>query len=123
MAKAAKKKREQEEGEASEELAIPQPLSAEERRLEEADRQLEETGGFSHLSREMARLEAILRRPPLDPRGPSRRKGRSRQWLRAEYAHRTTLMTPLEAEKQRLEVVYATLALLQTQHPLAPQQR
>jgi hypothetical protein len=123
-ADAAKRKREQEEGEAPDELTDTQDLDApdldapdlrtEERRLEEADQQLEKKGEFSHLSGELARLARYLlwHNSEYGPLQQLRRKNLSRPAYRSERSRRVAAAAPADAEKARLELVQATLDLL-----------
>jgi hypothetical protein len=123
-ADAAKRKREQEEGEAPDELTDTQDLDApdldapdlrtEERRLEEADQQLEKKGEFSHLSGELARLARYLlwHNSEYGPLQQLRRKNLSRPAYRSERSRRVAAAAPADAEKARLELVQATLNLL-----------
>lgn len=102
----AKRRREEEEGEAVGELPSPPAANAEERRLEEADQQ-QEMVGVGRLATRLARLEELLRHDPFaeDPNRPASAiadpAANQHLWAVA-LATQRLLQSPGEPQRQRL---------------------
>lgn len=109
LAAEAKSKREEEEGEAPQELPSSTPANPEELRLEEEDRE-REAGGFSRLSQRLLRLENLLRGNPraTAPEGNPNPSGdhRHRQ-RRAAVLEATAALLRRPGRSQRSELARA----------------